>query len=143
MNNLVALLTLKRYSLELKKSFLEFGLETEDNVESIRHIEFGNIGNNFGIKIKDKDVFISDIINAVEDIEDIPEEVKEYYPDLTDEEWQASTRLSTLILVLFEKLLTEQFLKKFRMQGELINEEPILNNISNDSLSLDLWSNKI
>ena len=41
-----------------------------------------------------------------------PREVKEYYPDITDQEWQASTRLSTLLLLLFEKSVKEKFLEK-------------------------------
>lgn len=134
---------LKKYERELKKFFLEFGLETQDNVESMRHIELGKIGSDFGIKIKDKDIFISDIMNAVEDMEDVPQEVKEYYSEITHEEWQASTRVSTLILVLFEKILKEEFVKRVRKEMESLNEEPISSNISYEPFSLDFWMNNV
>ncbi len=134
---------LKKYDRELKKFFLEFGLETQDNVESMKHIELGKIGSDFGIKIKDKDILISDIMNAVEDMEDVPQEVKEYYSEITSEEWQASTRVSTLILVLFEKLLKEELVKRVKKEMESINEEPIYSNISYESLSLNSWINNV
>ncbi len=96
----------------IKKLVVSFGSGTEDNIESMNHIELGYSGGNFGIKIKNKDLFVSDIVNALEDMEQPPQEVKEYYPDITDQEWQASTRLSTLLLLLFEKSVKEKFLEK-------------------------------
>lgn len=113
MNNLstVSETYLDKFNVYVKQLLLKFGSETEDNIESMNHIELGHSGDNFGIKLKNKDIFISDIINALEDMEETPNEVKEYYPDMTDKEWQSSTRLSTLILLLFEKSLKKQFLK--------------------------------
>lgn len=96
----------------IKKLLVSFGSGTEDNRESMNHIELGCSNGNFGIKIKNRNLFVSDIVNALEDMEQPPQEVKEYYPDITDQEWQASTRLSTLLLLLFEKSVREKFLEK-------------------------------
>ncbi|MGE0084799.1 MAG: hypothetical protein AB7S75_10285 [Desulfococcaceae bacterium] len=114
MNNLpnISESYLKNLDSYIKKLVVSFGSGTEDNIESMNHIELGYSGCNFGIKIKNKDLFVSDIVNALEDMEQPPQEVKEYYPDITDQEWQASTRLSTLLLLLFEKSVKEKFLEK-------------------------------
>jgi hypothetical protein len=55
----------------------------------------------YGIKVKDKAIFISLIINILERIP-IPSEVLERHPDLTVIEWQATMRVATLILAAFE-----------------------------------------
>jgi hypothetical protein len=96
----------------------------------MNHIELGFSGGNFGIKIKNKELFVSDLMNALEDMEEPPREVKEYYPDITDQEWQASTRLSTLLLLWFEKSLKEKFLEKSEKQIKPLdgNKMKMINN---------------
>lgn len=123
MNNLpnISESYLKDLDSYIKKLVVSFGSGTEDNIESMNSIELGYSGGNFGMKIKNKEIFVSDIINALEDMEEPPHEIKEYYPDITDREWQASTRLSTLILLLFEKSLKEKFLERPENQ-ELTDE---------------------
>jgi hypothetical protein len=106
---------LKKFDSSIKQLFFKIGSETEDNIESMNHVELGCLGSDIGIKIKNKNIFISEIMNALEDMETVPHEVKEYYPDITDKEWQASARLTTLILVLFEKSLKKQILKDLEM----------------------------
>ena len=122
---------LEKFDLGIKQLFFRFGSETEDNIESMNHVELGYSGANLGMKIKDKDIFVSDIINALEDMEEAPQEIIEYYPDITDLEWQASTRLSTLILLLFEKSLKKHILKNLEEQigtthykSKMINKGP-------------------
>ncbi|MEZ4730245.1 MAG: hypothetical protein R3E79_24205 [Caldilineaceae bacterium] len=51
-----------------------------------------------GLKVKGKNILVSQVLNALEDL-DLPNEVKEYYPDLTDEEWQAVTRITTIVML--------------------------------------------
>jgi hypothetical protein len=111
----------KLFHVEQLKVICRSDRMEKDNIESMNHIELGYLGGNFGIKIKNKEMFVSDIINALEDMEEPPPEIKEYYPDITDQEWLASARLSTLILLLFEKSLKEKFLEKPENQ-ELTDE---------------------
>lgn len=128
MNNLstVSEIYLKKFDKHIKQLLLKFGSETKDNIECLNHIELTRSGDNFGIKLKNKDIFISDIVNALEDMEDTPHEVKEYYPDITDKEWQSSTRLSTLILLLFEKSLKKQFLKNVEERIKTVSHNRIM-----------------
>lgn len=106
---------LKKSDSDMKKFFLRFGSATEDNIESMNRIE---LSPDLRIKIKNKELCISDIVNALEDMEEAPQEIKEYYPNITDQEWQASTRLSTLTFLVFEKSLKEHILKSLKRKIE-------------------------
>lgn len=125
---------LKKFDSSIRQLFFRIGSETEDNIESMSHVELGCLGSDIGIKIRNKDIFISEIINALEDMEDVPHEVREYYPDITDKEWQASTRLTTLILVLFEKSLKKQILKDLEILKAAFSKNKI--EMWNNGLSL-------
>ena len=95
-----------RKNQEFREKFLALTSETEENVNCLKHLEYGKLTDSeaervtSGVKIKGKDILISEIMNAMEDIEYVPEPVKEYYPDLTNEEWQAATRFVTVMLLL-------------------------------------------
>lgn len=100
---------LSKKNEKFRQMFLKFASETEENLECLEHLEYGKLKDGeseketSGIKIKGKDILISDIMNALEDLDDIPDPVKEYYPDLTDREWHAAARLVTVLLLLLEK----------------------------------------
>ncbi len=120
---------LRNLDSQIKQILVSFGSETEDNVECMNHFELGYLGTDFGIKIKNKKIFISDIINALEDMEELPQEVKEYYPNMTDQEWQTSTRLSTLIFCWFEASLKKYYLKQLESANYKNKEKPINNRL--------------
>jgi len=92
-----------------KQLFLAFSSETSENINGLKQIEYGKVLNKasgkitFGVKIKNKNILVSDIMNAIEDLEDVPEPIKEYFPDLTHTEWQAATRVITVLLLFLEK----------------------------------------
>ena len=93
----------------LMKAFLEFGSETDDNVNCSRHVEYGRVDDRvcgpnpvYGLKIKGKKILLADVMNIVESLE-LPSEVCERYPDLTGDEWSAITRMTTMILCAFEQ----------------------------------------
>ena len=93
----------------LMKAFLEFGSETDDNVNCFQHVEYGRVDNRvcgpnpiYGLKIKGKKILLADVMNIVENLE-LPSEICERYPDLTGEEWSAITRMATMILCAFEQ----------------------------------------
>lgn len=98
-------------SHQLRPLLLEFASETDDNVRCLEYIEYGKSPNpqahfqSAGFKLKDKNIFLSDIMNALEDLETPPESVKNALPALTAEEWEAATRLMTVLLLLLEKPL--------------------------------------
>lgn len=93
----------------LMKAFLEFGSETDDNVNCFRHVEYGRVDNRvcgpnpiYGLKVKGKKILLADVIHMVEDLK-IPNEIGERYPDLTEDEWSAITRMATMILLAFQQ----------------------------------------
>jgi len=90
---------------QVREAFLRMGSRTPDNLNCVEHIEYGTVeGLEFGppkvsgLKMKKSDVLISDVMHLVEDA-DIPDIVKEYYIDITVEEWRAITRMTTMILL--------------------------------------------
>ena len=95
----------KRFNDELKMAFLSAGSETPDNLEAVEHFDFGICKNGRGkiegLKVKDKNIMIADVINALEGI-DLPKQVKEFIPDLNQEDLDAALRLTTMILVSLE-----------------------------------------
>ena len=95
----------KHFNDEFKMAFLSAGSETPDNLEAIKHFDFGICKNGRGkiegFKVNDKHLMISDVINALEGIT-LPKQVKELIPDLNQEDLDAALRLTTMILVSLE-----------------------------------------
>ena len=95
-------------SKELMNAFLKFGSETPCNLNCFEHIEYGTVTNwkkrsdprHHGLKVKGKNIFVADVMNHVESI-DMPDYVKEHFPNLTDKEWNAITRIATMVLLSF------------------------------------------
>jgi hypothetical protein len=91
-----------------KQLFLAFSSETDENLDCLKYLEYGKMRDEAsgkitsGIKIKNKNILISDIMNAIEDLEEIPAPVKDYFPALTKAEWQATTRVMTVLSLFLE-----------------------------------------
>ena len=93
----------------IMRTFLEMGSETPDNLNCSQQIEYGRVDGRedgpatvFGLKVKGTEMLVSDVMHLVES-EGIPESVLEYYPDLTDDQWSAVTRMTTMILLSLER----------------------------------------
>jgi enoyl-[acyl-carrier-protein] reductase (NADH) len=90
---------------QFKKTLLDFGSETPDNQESVERIEVGQVREgswlHAGLQIKDKKIRLSQLMHSIESI-DLPEAIKAEYPALTREDWNAATRIMTLILISLE-----------------------------------------
>jgi hypothetical protein len=94
---------------ELKESFLQAGSESPDNLSCVDYIEYGAIPDqNWGVKttyalkLKRQGAQLSDIANVLENC-DMPREIKEHFPHITGEEWDAALRMITMILMAFER----------------------------------------
>lgn len=99
---------LQEITEQLHRDILEFGSETEDNIACTKHIEYGAIKqkrtgrvSEYGIKIRGKNLLVSDVLNTAEG-SDIPPQVKEFIPSITQEDWDSSLRIATLILISLE-----------------------------------------
>lgn len=99
---------LEEKNKELIKSLLDFGSETEDNLSSCMNVEFGLVEKPelfsrkiYGLKLKDTDILISEVFHALEGI-GIPNHIRNNFPSLTKQQWDALTRIVTLILIALE-----------------------------------------
>lgn len=92
----------------LLDAFLEFGSETKDNIRCTENIEYGLCEKTRGgaqargLKIKDTDIMISDIIWYLED-ERVYEYLAKQFPDLNKDQIEGSLRMATMVLSAFEK----------------------------------------
>jgi hypothetical protein len=74
----------------------------------IDNIEIGYIDTRLGLKLKNKDIFIYDIFNKLEELE-IPSIITDNYPNITNGDWKAAIHAALVSLVLnsgtFERLI--------------------------------------
>lgn len=100
-------------SEDMMEAMVEFGSETDDNLNCQDHIEYGIVYNEpgndvlstYGLKIRDKKILLSDVMNALEALKlsDLPDEVRNLFPSsLTDAEWDATMRMATMVFLAFE-----------------------------------------
>jgi hypothetical protein len=88
-----------------KESFFRQSSHSPDNLESIEFIEFGSTKNEyqpnvetFGLKIKGKNVLLSDIIYLMEN-EEISNLIAKEFPELTFQEIEAAQRVMTITML--------------------------------------------
>ncbi|AEV68170.1 hypothetical protein [Acetivibrio clariflavus] len=93
------------YNVEkFKESFFRQSSHSPENLESMNYIEYGAVrikylGNRrvFGLKVKDKDILLSDIIYFLES-DEICRIIKNEFPELTVKEIEAVQRVFTIIM---------------------------------------------
>ncbi len=80
---------------DLRAALLNFASETPDNRNCAARLEVDTSG----LKIADRSLSLCDIAHAVEDLP-MPEEIKDACPHICERDWDAFTRLTTLIYTL-------------------------------------------
>lgn len=88
-------------SRRLRLAIKRFGSETPDNISCADAIEVGRVGQEAGLKIRSRPLLFSEIANVLED-STMPASVTSTLPDVTERDWAAFTRLTTLIYVLLD-----------------------------------------
>ena len=93
----------------IEQTFLTMGSETDENLNCVRQIEMGLyrepiLGHprTVGLRLTGSHIPLSDIAHTLES-SPIPATVREDFPDLTDSQWNAVTRLVTMILISLER----------------------------------------
>lgn len=86
----------------LRAAIHAFGSETPDNVRCSEQLEVGPAGQEFGLKLRKQPLLLSDVAYALEDAP-MPASIQDAIPGLTDQDWDAFTRLTTLIYTLLSK----------------------------------------
>ena len=89
-----------KLTTDLRTALLTFASHTPDNIACSKHIEIGTVGDETGLKLQNTKPLCADIAHILEDI-DMPEAIKQAFPQLTPTDWDAFTRLTTLIYLLF------------------------------------------
>jgi len=86
----------------LRSAIIDFASETPDNLNCLNHIEVAAVDSTSpSIKIIDKSIRLSDIAHALEDAA-LPPSLKTALPNLTQKEWEAFARITTLIYASLE-----------------------------------------
>lgn len=103
----------KQRNEKLMQAFLDFGSETECNLNCAAQIEYGLVTDQpygppqmYGLKLKQKNILISDIAWMIEG-SDIPPDVQEKFPELTTQDWNAVTRMLTMVAIALERSATD------------------------------------
>jgi hypothetical protein len=96
----------KNFDQKIRTLFLESYSETEENLNVFHYLKYGiapnPCGQVIGFKVKEQNILIMDILNTVESMEDVPNEIKESYPNLTYPQWSAALRMTTVLLLELE-----------------------------------------
>lgn len=100
--------SLSDFSEDVVGTFLAMGSKTPDNLNCAKYIEYGIVKERefgpatvYGLKVKGKRLLLSDVMNVIENLY-MPDEIKETFPDITNSEWDAITRMITMILISLE-----------------------------------------
>lgn len=83
----------------LREALLDFGSATPDNLNCANRVEVGRVGPHTGLKITGREALFSDISHALE-AEPMPSGIKEQFPQISEKDWDAFTRMTTLIYIL-------------------------------------------
>jgi uncharacterized protein (DUF433 family) len=108
--------SLEQFNQEIMRLFLDVCSETEGNLNCFEHVEYGKVSYSssrgkfpkIGFKLKGEDILISDILRVMENMEEVPNEVKEYYPKITHAEFRAALRMATVLITLYEDEIKEE-----------------------------------
>jgi hypothetical protein len=84
---------------KLRQALLDFGSETPDNLNCANRVEVDRVESKTGPKISGQNALFRDIAHALED-EPLPEALKEHFPEISEKDWDAFTRMTTLIYIL-------------------------------------------
>lgn len=94
---------------DLRQAFLAFGSETPDNLNCVEYVEhgwvhhreYGDLVHTCGLKLKNTDLLISEIICVLGD-EVFTQAVQKQFPNLTVEQCESVNRITTMILLSLE-----------------------------------------
>lgn len=89
-------------SEEFRARLLECASETPDNLNCAGRISIGDVGRVSGLRLTGADVLLSELAHQLEDLP-MPGSVKEAFPDLSEADWDAFTRLTTLLYASIER----------------------------------------
>ena len=90
----------ERLLQDLRAALLAFGSETDDNRDAVENLRLVARRGTTALGVAGTDAALVDILNAMEDLP-LPEELRTRFPGLNQSAWEASLRLTTLIMLAF------------------------------------------
>ena len=87
---------------EVRESLIHFGSETDDNLRALGALKALKSDRGCGLTVDGVGISLADLINRMEGIA-VPAEISDSVPGLTQERWEASLRIITLLLVALER----------------------------------------
>lgn len=90
----------------LRAALLDYASETPDNLDAAGRIEVGSVGATAGLKLAGKSVLLSDVAHALED-RPLPEALKQSLPAMSEKDWEAFTRMTTLLYTLLSPQISD------------------------------------
>ena len=93
-------------TVRLRRALLDFGSETDDNVNAASRIEVGPVAattcrKGQGMRLAGTDIGLASVVNVAEGCP-VPQQVREYFPEIQQAEWDAVLRVACLVLLSFE-----------------------------------------
>ena len=93
-------------TVRLRRALLDFGSETDDNVDATSRIEVGPFAatasrTGRGMRLVGTDIALASVVNVAEG-SPVPQQVRDYFPDIQQAEWDAVLRVACLVLLSFE-----------------------------------------
>ncbi|NJL54769.1 hypothetical protein HC928_05915 [bacterium] len=100
----------ENYSDIIMRAFLAFGSETPDNENCVRQLEYKQTEQDdnpyrryYGFTLKQSNIPVHFLLNKLEGMP-VPASIKDAYPDLSQEEWDAALRMATMIVAAFSPI---------------------------------------
>jgi len=92
---------------QLRQALLRLGSETPDNLVAADRIGYGLAEDRpdhrvLGLKVNGSDILLAEIANVIETLQ-LPRELQEWFPTLTSRDWDAATRMITMLLLALER----------------------------------------
>ena len=84
---------------QLRQALLDFGSETPDNLNCAKRIEIGAVAQETGLKVSGQSVLLADLAHTLES-EPMPPGIASQFPQITEQDWDAFTRMTTLLYAL-------------------------------------------
>ena len=93
-------------TVRLRRALLDFGSETDDNVDAASRIDVGPFAattsrKRQGMRLAGTHIALASVVNAAEG-SPVPQQVRDYFPDIQQAEWDAVLRVACLVLLSFE-----------------------------------------
>ncbi len=84
-------------------AILAFGSETPDNVRCMKNVAVSRVDEVCALRLQNSKISLSNVAHELEEVS-MPSALRAAFPDMSEAEWSAFLRLTTLIYIALEPL---------------------------------------